>query len=249
MKQYGPNDPLPGYEYTTTPIIPENGALHTIGSRVAVRRAPWVLPHVPTPLTFRPEGTFKVLQLADLHFSLLPQPCRDTNLTKPWTDGTCVGELETTTLMGTWLDTERPDLVVLSGDQLHGLGSSWDERSSIMKFLTPILHRKIPWAAMGGNHDSQSGVLSRDELQWLYHQLPFSKTFPGPNALDDGTPLFGSGNFYLSLHHPTTQTHLATVYFMDSGAHVPLAKDTTSWKPGWMGPKPDPALEYTSHYG
>lgn len=204
------------------------------------------------PITFRSDGTFKVLQLADLHYSLARQPCRDADPARSWRDGTCIGEDETEMRVGQWLDQEKPDLVVLSGDQLNGQGSTWDERSTIMRVLRPMVKRKILWTSIGGNHDSQSGFLTRAELQSLYRQMPYSKTFAGPPALDDGTEIFGSANFHLFLHSPhADHTHLASLYFMDSGAHVPEQKDTQSgWFPSWMGSGNKLSDgPYSSHYG
>jgi len=56
------------------------------------------------------------------------------------------------------LDAEKPDLVVFTGDQLNGQGTSWDSRSVIAKFAMPIIERKIPWTAVFGNHDDETDM-------------------------------------------------------------------------------------------
>lgn len=243
---------MPGFSFVSTPILPDVPSSHTVGSRLAVRRDPDIPPEVPTPITFREDGTFKVLQIADLHYSLSRHSCRDADLSRPWTNGTCIGEEETEKQVERWLDSEKPDLVVMSGDQLNGQTSSWDERSTIMRVLRPLIKRKILWATIGGNHDSQSGFLTRGELQSLYRQLPYSKTFAGAVALDDGTPIFGAANYYLFLFSPRAdRTHLASLYFMDTGAHVPSKDDKNSpWVPSWMSTKlPEEPEDFSSRYG
>lgn len=41
------------------------------------------------------------------------------------------------------LDEEKPNMVVFSGDQLNGQGTSWDPRSVIAKFATAVTDRGI----------------------------------------------------------------------------------------------------------
>jgi metallophosphoesterase superfamily enzyme len=51
------------------------------------------------------------------------------------------------------LDTEKPDLVILAGDQLHH--DIPDSQSALFKVVAPLIDRAIPWAAVFGNHDSE----------------------------------------------------------------------------------------------
>jgi len=48
------------------------------------------------------------------------------------------------------VDEERPDLVVFSGDQLNGQGTSWDSKSVLAKFAKEVVDRRIPWTAIFG---------------------------------------------------------------------------------------------------
>jgi predicted MPP superfamily phosphohydrolase len=84
------------------------------------------------------------MQIADLHYSVSDGKCRDTRK-EP-----CVGDVDTAQLISEALDAERPDLVVFSGDQLNGQGTSWDSKSVIAKFAEPAISRGIPWAAIFG---------------------------------------------------------------------------------------------------
>lgn len=98
------------------------------------------------------------MQVADLHYSTSHGHCLDTSL-KP-----CDGYNSSQSLLGHALDAERPDLVVFSGDQLNGQKTSWDSRSVLAKFATEVIKRKIPWAAVFGNHDSTTG-------EWVYRDV------------------------------------------------------------------------------
>ena len=95
------------------------------------------------------------MQIADLHYSVNVGSCRDTTISP------CTGSDNlTNTLLGHVLDVEKPDMVVFTGDQLNGQGSTWDARSVLAKFAKAVTERGIPWAAVFGNHDdSISGTL------------------------------------------------------------------------------------------
>jgi len=61
---------------------------------------------------------------------------------------------------GKVLDAEKPDLVVLTGDQLHH--DILDSQTALFKVVAPIIERSMPFAAVFGNHDSEGNhTLSR----------------------------------------------------------------------------------------
>lgn len=149
------------------------------------------------------------MQIADLHFSVGHGHCKETSLSP------CEhGDDETLALMGRTLDLENPDLVVFSGDQLNGKGTSWDAQSILQKFAGPVIDRKIPWAVVFGNHDTEEEMLSRDEQVRLMRALPYSLVESGP---DD---VHGVGNYVLAVRSPDpSRTQLLTLYFLDSGSY------------------------------
>ena len=149
------------------------------------------------------------MQIADLHFSVGHGHCKDTNLTP------CeYGDDETLALMGRTLDLEKPDLVVFSGDQLNGKGTSWDAQSVLQKFAIPVIDRKIPWAAVFGNHDTEDEMLTRAEQVRLMRALPYSLIEAGPEDVH------GTGNYVLAVRSPDpSRTQLLTLYFLDSGSY------------------------------
>ncbi|KAJ9115838.1 hypothetical protein QFC22_004980 [Naganishia vaughanmartiniae] len=75
---------------------------------------------------------------------------------------------DTGKLIAQVLDAERPDLVVFSGDQLNGQGTSWDSKSVIAKFGKEVIERRIPWTAIFDVIKIHSADTSRIHLFTLY---------------------------------------------------------------------------------
>ena len=151
------------------------------------------------------------MQIADLHFSVGAGPCRDPS--SPCDGGAYA---YTESLVERALDAEKPDLVVFTGDQLNGQGSSWDATSVLAKFAAPVISRRIPWAAVFGNHDDEDARGSgfrRDQVR-LMQGLPYSLVQEGPEDIH------GVGNYVLKIMSAdASKTHLLTLYFLDSGAY------------------------------
>ncbi|ETW79354.1 hypothetical protein HETIRDRAFT_64651 [Heterobasidion irregulare TC 32-1] len=168
-----------------------------------------------SPLHFSSDGRFKVMQVADLHFSVSAGSCRDTKLPCPSSsDGGAFNM--TSTLLARALDAERPDLVVFTGDQLNGQGSSWDAKSVLAKFARVVAERQIPWAAVFGNHDDEDARergLKKEQVK-LMQGLPYSLVEAGPGDVH------GVGNYVLKVYSAdASKTQLLTLYFMDSGSY------------------------------
>jgi predicted MPP superfamily phosphohydrolase len=144
------------------------------------------VPKAP-PLHFSRDGKFKIMQIADLHYSVSFGECRDTVI-NPCTHSDNL----TTSLLSRMLDAEKPDLVVFTGDQLNGQGTSWDPKSVLAKFASAVTDRQIPWAAVFGNHDDENGI-SRTEQMKLMKALPYSLVEEGPKDIH------GVGNYVLKV--------------------------------------------------
>jgi len=106
------------------------------------------------PLRFCGDGSFKIVQFTDTH----------------WKNGD-PNDWQTTALMASILDLEKPDLVVLTGDVLAGKDCE-DSLASLARCVTPMIEREIPWAMAFGNHDDE-GSASRAELMIFQRSLPF----------------------------------------------------------------------------
>ncbi|GAA5953455.1 hypothetical protein JCM8115_000530 [Rhodotorula mucilaginosa] len=218
--------PLPGFTKIETPITggldDENrvgngyGKGTRIGASLAYRRKSTTLPTVPT-LRFSAEGKYKILQVADLHFSVGPGECRDLD---PQHEQLCkdIGaDVYSLKWLETALDETEPDLVVFSGDQLNGQKTSWDAQSVIMKFAPLVYRRKIPWTIIFGNHDEEDTDLDHEKQMNLMRHLPLFIGESGPTAVS------GVGNYVRSIRSPEGSLDdrpLFTMYFLDSHATV-----------------------------
>lgn len=78
------------------------------------------------------------MQIADLHFSVSQGTCKDVSFS-PCSEADNL----THSLLAHALDEEKPDLVVFTGDQLNGQGTSWDPRSVLAKFANAVTDRQI----------------------------------------------------------------------------------------------------------
>ncbi|KAJ4286717.1 hypothetical protein N0V90_012969 [Kalmusia sp. IMI 367209] len=202
----------PGWELVA------NGALHldTGGEdkepRLSIRRGQ---PHAverPVPRITK-DGKFKIMQISDLHLSTGVRPCRDPE-PKDYNGGHCDADTRTIEFVERVLDDEKPDMVVLSGDQVNG-DTAPDVPSALFKITSVLIERKIPYAAIFGNHDDD-GVLNRKIQMQLYESLPYSLSEAGPTAID------GVGNYYVEvLAHGANKHSALTLYFLDTHSYSP----------------------------
>ena len=160
--------------------------IHTLFMMLMTIQVP---PRAP-PLHFSWSGKFKILQVADLHFSVSQGTCRDTDL-KPCEHSDNL----TSTLISHVIDEEQPDLIVFSGDQLNGQGTTWDAKSVLAKFSKAAIDHRIPWAPVFGNHDMEDG-LARVHQMALMKALPYSLVETGPSDIH------GVGNYVLKVFSP-----------------------------------------------
>jgi len=122
----------PGWE------LVQNGPLHldTGGDdkapRLSIRRGQPVKLEKPTP-RIRKDGKFKIMQISDLHLSTGVRRCRDPE-PKDYNGGHCDADTRTLEFVEKLLDEEKPDLVVLSGDQVNG-----DSAPDVPSVSTPRL--------------------------------------------------------------------------------------------------------------
>jgi hypothetical protein len=110
-------DPRPGWETLDHALLLDStGEIQE--ARVSVRRGKPATPAKGVP-QIGDNGKFKIMQLADIHLSTGTGHCREpepANLD----EGKCEADTRTLNFIGRLLDEEKPDLVVLSGDQVNG---------------------------------------------------------------------------------------------------------------------------------
>ncbi|ETS80399.1 hypothetical protein PFICI_07928 [Pestalotiopsis fici W106-1] len=171
------------------------------------------------------DGKFKIVQLSDTHMVTGDGICRDAideegrKLPESDADPLTVDFIEKI------LDIEHPDLVVLTGDQLHH--DIPDSQSALFKVVAPIIKRSIPFATVFGNHDSEGRhALSRTAQMSILQDLPFSLCEPGPEHVD------GIGNFCLKILAPApSRCPLSTLYFLDSHGQIPSEIHNPDYEP------------------
>lgn len=145
-------------------------------------------------LTFKKDGTFKIIQFTDMHYKH-GDPKSDTTLI----------------LVPRILDAEKPDMVIFTGDIVTGaVQEGWND---ITKF---VIDRRIPFAVTLGNHDHEQGV-TREEIASIVTAYPFNlnklSDISSDRVMDNVIPVYGS-------QRPLKEE--ALIYCFDSGAYSTL---------------------------
>lgn len=85
----------------------------------------------------------------------------------------------------------------------------------MFKIIAPLIERKIPYAAIFGNHDDEQ-TMSREAQMALMESLPYSLATAGPADID------GVGNYYVEILARGKTDHSAlTLYLFDTHAYSP----------------------------
>lgn len=147
-------------------------------------------------LRFRPDGTFTIGQFTDLHMQLCGEADR-----------------KSADLVGRVLDAEQPDLAVFTGDMVSGWECP-DPEAALRLALSAAVERKVPFAAVFGNHDDE-GPRTRAQLMALMQALPGCQAGPGPKDLP------GVGNYVLRVMGAAHDGTAAALHCLDSLAYPP----------------------------
>ncbi|KAK1409733.1 hypothetical protein QVD17_36262 [Tagetes erecta] len=176
--------------------------------------------HPHLPLRFNSDGTFKILQVADMHFGSGSSRCRDVFSSQ---FESC-SDLNTTLFLKRMIDAERPDFIAFTGDNIFG-SSTNDAAESLFKAFGPAMDSRLPWAAVLGNHDQES-TMTRQELMSFISLMDYSLSQPNPLTQDLTkqeaiTDIDGFGNYDLRVWGPpgsrlANQT-VFDLFFLDSG--------------------------------
>lgn len=168
------------------------------------------------PLQFNADGSFKIMQIADIQDGfILKRPTKE--------------------FLERVLDMEKPDLVVLTGDNIgQGWGITYGAvKMAINNFMTLFEQRKIPVAIVYGNHDDEDNVLGK-EGQWKIYES--YDCFVG---VADSRELSGFGTYNLPIMSGTDITkQVFNLWFFDSqtynnandlGGYGCVEKDQIEW--------------------
>ncbi len=160
-------------------------------------------------LHFGADGKFRIMHVTDTHLN-------NDNAD------------DTLRLIAMACDTEKPDLVVIGGDNV-----STDTREGIRELTNRLMSvfddRNIPTAVTFGNHDSENGCYTREELMALYNAFPCSV------SVDDGPLLTGCGTYRLGIKGSKDSEIKFNVWIFDSGDYddeghyANVAEDQVAW--------------------
>lgn len=141
-------------------------------------------------LRFQKDKPFRIMQLTDLHY-------------------VHAGEYSQRTVdnVNEMLRTEKPDLVVLTGDLICGRPGY----ESMKDVLDLVSSYKIPFAVTFGNHDDEQG-LSREELFDIIKTYPYSLT-----AKSEG--ITGVTNYVLPILASDSDAPSQLLYVFDSNSY------------------------------
>ncbi|ESQ42692.1 hypothetical protein EUTSA_v10013720mg [Eutrema salsugineum] len=192
--------------------------LHINHNKIRLKRSPNL------PLRFRDDGTFKILQVADMHYGMGSiTRCRDVLDA----EFEYCSDLNTTRFLRRMIEAERPDLIAFTGDTIFG-SSTTDAAESLLQAIGPAIEYGIPWAAILGNHDQES-TMNREELMTFLSLMDFSVSQINPPVEDDSDQaergalrsIDGFGNYRLRVHGAPgsvlSNNTIFDLFFLDSG--------------------------------
>ena len=142
---------------------------------------------------FDSDGKLKILHITDTHLKLNHNA--DPTL---W-------------LVERACDTEKPDIVMLTGDIVLNCDDAEDTKKMINALMNIFDSRNIPVAVTFGNHDSEQGAMSREELMAYYN------TFSCSVSVDDGEALSGCGTYNIPVLSSYSEEVKFNLWVFDSG--------------------------------
>jgi hypothetical protein len=142
-------------------------------------------------LKFKDDGSFRIAQFTDLHF----------------VDGS-PGSATTEATIRYVLETEKPDVAILTGDQAIDVPSA-----NVWPVLARIFEEtQTPFAVVFGNHDAET--ITKDSALLL---LEASSFFIGKRGPDD---IHGMGNYVLEIEGRTSGRPATILYCLDSNDYT-----------------------------
>ncbi|WP_078412858.1 metallophosphoesterase family protein [Priestia abyssalis] len=151
-------------------------------------------------LQFNPDGKFKIVQFNDTQ--------DDERIDR-----------RTVELMEKVLDAEKPDFVVLNGDNISGgCDTPMEMRQAINNVAQPMEQRGIKWAVTFGNHDEDStpnSGLDEEDMLRIYMSYKYNENRPGVKGIT------GTGNMNLLIKDSKGKKAAFNLWLLDSGRYAP----------------------------
>ncbi len=144
-------------------------------------------------ISFNSEGKLKILHITDTHL-------KDNHNFDP-----------TIWMVERACDEEKPDIVMLTGDIVLNCDNAEDTKKLINGLMNIFDSRNIPVAVTFGNHDSEQGAMTREELMAYYN------TFSCSVSVDDGEALSGCGTYNIPVLSSDGEKVKFNLWVFDSG--------------------------------
>lgn len=146
-------------------------------------------------IKFNSDGKLKIMHITDTHLE------HDNSLAPSiW-------------LIEKACDEEQPDIVMITGDNVVNCENAEDTKKLINALMNVFEARSIPVAVTFGNHDSEEGAMSREELMAYYN------TFSCSVSVDDGEALSGCGTYNIPVLSSDGEKVKFNLWIFDSGEY------------------------------
>ena len=161
-------------------------------------------------IKFGADGKFKVMHVTDTHLGF------DNLEASVW----AIGEA---------CDIENPDIVIITGDNVDNCSDAADTKKLIDGLMNVFETRNIPVAVTFGNHDSETGAMSREELMAYYN------TYSCSVSVDDGDALSGCGTYNIPVMSSDGEKVKFNLWVFDSndydenGNYACVKADQVEW--------------------
>lgn len=144
-------------------------------------------------LHFREDGTFRIMQLTDIHY------CENNEM-----------DFKTVELIGRLIEKEKPDFIMITGDTVYG-----EHNLEYLPYaMAPVVKSQIPYSFCFGNHDTENG----HGYQEMFEAVT---KLPGCMAFHDETSGTGMGNHSIQVVNKEG-TPIWVLFGMDSGNYSEL---------------------------
>lgn len=174
------------------------------------------------PITFR-NGKLRIIHITDTHIG-------------------SDNEEMTLCLIAQALDREKPDVAVVTGDTISSDCDREEVFERTRRFMKLFQDRNIPVALTFGNHDSESGIVTRQELMACYNEFSCSI------SVDEGDIMEGCGTYSVPVLASGSDEVRFNLWIFDSGDYDDEGKyaNVTEEKIEWYKEK---SKEYENMYG
>ena len=170
-------------------------------------------------MKFSKDGKLKIMQITDIQ------------------EGAKVS-VDTMKLLESAVKSEKPDLVIYTGDQIKGYDVSYKGKSkekladiignTIDTILKPVTSRNIPFAVTFGNHDCQTGISNKEQFEKFY------KSYPSCLGVQ-AEGIDGGGTYNIPVKSSDGSRTALNIYLIYSGTdtknggYEPVDKNIINW--------------------